>query len=43
MKIHEYQAARLFQAYGLPVPEGRLAVTPDEAYEIARTLAPCVI
>ena len=43
MKIHEYQAAQLFRAYGLPVPEGHLAVTAEEAYAIAETLTPCVI
>ena len=43
MKIHEYQAAGLFRAYGLPVPEGYLAGTAQEAYEIAEELTPCVI
>ena len=43
MKIHEYQAAQLFRDYGLPVPGGHLAVTAEEAYEIAQTLSPCVV
>lgn len=43
MKIHEYQAAELFRSYGLPVPEGHLALTPEEAFEIAQRLTPCVV
>ena len=43
MKIHEYQASQLFRAYDLPIPEGHLAVTAGEAYEIAKALTPCVV
>jgi succinyl-CoA synthetase beta subunit len=38
MKIHEYQAKELFRAYGVPTPEGKVAFTPEEAVEIAKTL-----
>ena len=38
MKIHEYQAAELFRAYGVRVPEGRAAATAEEAGEAARML-----
>ncbi|MGB5684268.1 MAG: ADP-forming succinate--CoA ligase subunit beta [Candidatus Electrothrix sp.] len=31
MKLHEYQAKKLFSRYGLPVPEGFLAETPEDA------------
>ena len=31
MKIHEYQAKGLFKEYGIPVPEGQLATSADEA------------
>jgi succinyl-CoA synthetase beta subunit len=31
MKIHEYQAKQLMKARGIPVPEGRVATTVDEA------------
>ena len=31
MKIHEYQAAALFVAYGVRVPEGQMAKTAAEA------------
>lgn len=38
MKIHEYQAKELFKKYGVPVPDGRIAVHPDEARTIAEDL-----
>ena len=31
MNIHEYQAKNLFRRYGVPVPLGRAAASPDEA------------
>ena len=38
MKIHEYQAKQLFARYGVPIPKGYLALTPDEAETAARKL-----
>jgi len=38
MKIHEYQAKQLLREYGIPVPLGRAASTPDEAREAAEAL-----
>ncbi len=38
MKIHEYQAKELFKNYGVPIPEGRVASSPDEAVDIAKSL-----
>lgn len=35
MKIHEYQAKELFKKYGVPVPEGGLALKPQDALAIA--------
>ena len=35
MKIHEYQAKELLASYGVPVPQGIPATTPEQAYEIA--------
>ena len=43
MKLHEYQGKALFRAAGLPVPDGRVATSPDEAAEIARELGRVVI
>jgi succinyl-CoA synthetase beta subunit len=38
MNIHEYQAKQLFQIYGIPVPDGKQAITPDSAEQVAREL-----
>ena len=38
MKIHEYQAKAILDRYGVPVPRGEVAFTPDEAGEIAKRL-----
>ncbi|MDD1639955.1 MAG: ADP-forming succinate--CoA ligase subunit beta [Methylococcaceae bacterium] len=38
MNIHEYQAKQLFQIYGIPVPDGKQATTPDSAGLVAREL-----
>ncbi len=36
MKIHEYQARNLFAEYGIPISEGDVAQTPDQALVVAR-------
>ena len=33
MNLHEYQAKGLFAEYGIPVPTGHVASSPDEAVE----------
>ena len=38
MKIHEYQSKDIFARYGIAVPKGRVATTPEEAAEIAEEL-----
>lgn len=38
MNIHEYQAKRLFRDYGIAVPEGHQADTPEHAGQVAREL-----
>ncbi len=45
MNIHEYQAKEILKKYGVPVPVGFLATTPDEAYEAAKRLnsSVCVV
>jgi len=35
MNIHEYQAREILRAHGVPVPQGEVAMTPDEAERIA--------
>jgi succinyl-CoA synthetase beta subunit len=39
MNIHEYQAKGLLQKFGVAVPKGGVAYTPQEAEQIAATLA----
>jgi len=38
MKIHEYQAKELFKKYTIPIPDGGVAFTPDEARQMAEGL-----
>ncbi len=38
MKLHEYRTKHLFKEFGIPVPQGRVASTPEEAEAIAREL-----
>ena len=38
MKIHEYQAKEILAKYGVAVPKGEMANTPEEAAEVARRL-----
>jgi succinyl-CoA synthetase beta subunit len=43
VKLHEYQAKQLLARAGIAVPEGRIATTPEEAEEAARTLGGTVV
>ena len=38
MNIHEYQAKALLAKYGVAVPRGGVAYTPEEAVEVAKSL-----
>jgi succinyl-CoA synthetase beta subunit len=38
MNLHEYQAKELFRRYGIPVPPGVVAASPQEAVQAAQTL-----
>lgn len=38
MNLHEYQSKRLFAEFGIPVPKGEPASTPDEAVKAAEAL-----
>lgn len=35
MKIHEYQAKEIFASFGIAIPKGRVAITAEEARDIA--------
>ena len=43
MKIHEYQGKAILKEYGVPVPRGIVARTPDEAEAAARELGTAVV
>ncbi|HIC97465.1 MAG TPA: ADP-forming succinate--CoA ligase subunit beta [Aquificaceae bacterium] len=38
MKLHEHQAKEIFARYGIPVPEGKVAFTLQEAQRVAEEL-----
>jgi succinyl-CoA synthetase beta subunit len=38
MKIHEYQAKELFRKYDVPVPQGQVAFSREEALDVAEQL-----
>jgi succinyl-CoA synthetase beta subunit len=38
MNLHEYQSKKIFAKYGIPVPAGEVASTPDDAVEAAKRL-----
>ncbi len=42
MNLHEYQAKDLFRSYGIPVPAGKVAASPEEAAAAARALGGAV-
>jgi succinyl-CoA synthetase beta subunit len=43
MNVHEYQAKELFREFGVAVPAGELATTPEEAERAARNLGTSVV
>jgi len=43
MKIHEYQAKGLLAHYGVPIPKGGIARTPQEAREMAEQIGGLVV
>jgi succinyl-CoA synthetase beta subunit len=42
MNLHEYQSKEVFRKYGIPVPEGRVAATADDAVSAAQALGGAV-
>src|SRR5919202_2810568 len=43
MDLYEYQGKELFRRFGIPVSDGRLATTPEEALAAARELGGPVV
>jgi succinyl-CoA synthetase beta subunit len=43
MKIHEYQGKELLKNFGVPVPRGLVARSPEEAYQAAKELGTDIV
>ncbi|MBA7477967.1 Succinate--CoA ligase [GDP-forming] subunit beta [subsurface metagenome] len=43
MRLHEYEAKEIFSKYGINVPQGKLARTPEEAKQIAANIGVTVV
>jgi succinyl-CoA synthetase beta subunit len=43
VNIHEYQAKDILRGYGVPIPPGDVATTPEEAVQIARRIGRTVV
>ena len=43
MNLHEYQSKMRFAEYGVPVPQGKVAHSPQQVYEIAKELGGPVV
>ncbi len=43
MKIHEYQAKQILAKYGVQIPRGEVAETPEKAADIAQRIGPRVV
>nr|WP_290668261.1 ADP-forming succinate--CoA ligase subunit beta [Ardenticatena sp.] len=43
MKLHEYQSKQIFGRFGIPVPNGKVADTPEAARQIAQELGGPVV
>lgn len=43
MNLHEYQSKFRFAEFGVPIPRGKVAETPEQAYQIAQEIGGTVI
>lgn len=43
MKLYEYMGKEIFKRYGIPVPRGQVATTPEAVAEAAERLTPAVL
>lgn len=43
MKLHEYQSKFRFAEFGIPIPRGKVATTPEEVYAIAQEIGGPVV
>jgi succinyl-CoA synthetase beta subunit len=43
VKLHEYQSKNIFAEFGIPIPRGKVATTPQEAFQIAKEIGKPVV
>jgi succinyl-CoA synthetase beta subunit len=43
LNLHEYQSKFRFAEFGVPIPRGKVAETPEQAYEIAKEIGGTVV
>ena len=43
MKLHEYQSKFRFAEFGIPIPRGKIATTPEEAFRSQEIGGPTVM
>jgi succinyl-CoA synthetase beta subunit len=43
VKIHEYQGKQIFRRYGIPVPEGQMVTTAEDAEKAAKALGGTIV
>src|SRR5690606_23691784 len=43
VKLHEYQSKFRFAEFGIPIPRGKVASTPEEAFQIAKEIGGPVV
>jgi succinyl-CoA synthetase beta subunit len=43
VKLHEYQSKFRFAEFGIPIPQGKLATSPDDAFRIAKEIGGPVV
>ena len=43
MRLYEFEGKKLFAQFGIPIPEGRLASTPDEVWEAVTEIGPAAL
>jgi len=43
MRLYEFEGKKLFAQFGIPIPDGRLASTPDEVWEAVKEIGPAAL
>ena len=43
MRLYEFEGKQLFKKFGIPVPDGKLATSPDEVYNAVKAIGPSAL